>query len=100
MKKLPPTDPQTAKIERHLALSRRNFLRGLGVCMALPVFESALAPMLRAATQASAGPAGPLGVTSTGAPLRMAYVYVPNGVHQQYWWPSGEGSAFQFGRTM
>ncbi len=94
MKTPPPPD---LRLARHLALSRRNFLRGLGVCLALPVFESSLGPVLRAATAATAGP---LGVTSTGAPLRMAYVYVPNGVHQSYWWPAGEGSAFELGRTM
>jgi hypothetical protein len=86
--------------ERHLALSRRNFLRGLGACIALPVFESSLAPILRAATTASATTGGPLGVTATGAPLRMAFVYFPNGAHQKYWWPTGEGSAFELGRTM
>jgi len=95
-----PVDPQTARLERHLALSRRNFLRGIGVCLALPVFESALGPVLRAATDAAAGPAGPLGVTSTGAPLRMAFVYFPNGAHQRYWWPTGDGAAFELGRTM
>jgi Protein of unknown function (DUF1552) len=100
MKPRPPADPQTARLERHLALSRRQFLRGVGVCLALPVFESALSPILRAATTAAATTGGPLGVTSTGAPLRMAFVYFPNGAHQEYWWPTGEGAAFQLGRTM
>jgi hypothetical protein len=97
MKTRPAVDSQTARLERHLALSRRQFLRGLGVCMALPVFESSLGPVLRAAT---APGASPLATTSTGAPLRMAFVYFPNGAHQQYWWPTGEGSSFQLGRTM
>jgi hypothetical protein len=97
MKNRPAVDPQTARIERHLALSRRQFLRGLGVCMALPVFESSLGRGLRAATTPGASP---LATTSTGAPLRMAFVYFPNGAHQQNWWPTGEGSAFQLGRTM
>lgn len=97
MKNRTPADAQTVRLERHLALSRRQFLRGLGVCMALPVFESSLGPVLRAATTS---PQGPLGVTSTGAPLRMAYVYFPNGAHQDFWWPKGEGSSFELGRTM
>ena len=100
MKSPSSADPQTLHHERHLALSRRKFLCGLGVCLALPVFESALGPVLRAATVASTGSAGPLAVTSTGAPLRMAFVYFPNGAHQQYWWPQGEGAAFELGRTM
>src|SRR5256885_14532629 len=53
--------------QRHLSLSRRHFLRGLGACIALPAFES-LAPfkMLAAPT------AGQLATTATGAPLRAA----------------------------
>src|SRR5882724_1314461 len=100
MKNHPPTDPQTARLERHLSLTRRNFLRGIGVCLALPIFESSLAPVLRAATKASAASGGAMGVTSTGAPLRMAFVYFPNGAHQANWWPTGEGSAFELGKTM
>ncbi len=83
--------------QRHSALSRRQFLRGMGVCLALPVFESALSGVLRAAP---APAAGPLATTATGAPLRMAFVYFPNGAHQDYWWPTGEGSAFTLGKTM
>ena len=77
-------------------LSRRQFLRGVGVGLALPVFESALAPLGRAAT----GSASPLATTASGAPLRMAYVYFPNGAHQDYWWPTGTGANFSLGRTM
>ncbi|MBI5766234.1 MAG: DUF1552 domain-containing protein [Verrucomicrobia bacterium] len=76
------------------ALSRRQFLRGVGVCLSLPVFESALSPVLKAAP--GAGPA----TTASGAPLRMAFVYFPNGAHQANWWPTGEGSAFELGATM
>ncbi len=83
--------------ERHSALNRRQFLRGLGACVALPVFESALRPLARAASTTSAAP---LGVTSTGAPLRMAFVYFPNGAQQANWWPTGEGVDFTLGRTM
>ena len=97
MKNQPSADLRS---ERQLALSRRQFLRGVGVCMALPVFESSLGPVLKAATASTAAAGGPLAVTATGAPLRMAFVYVPNGVHQQHWWPEGEGSAFELGRTM
>ncbi len=91
-----PTREERAA-QRHLALSRRQFLRGLGACVALPVFESALRPMAQAAT---AGAAGGMGVTASGMPLRMAFVYFPNGAHQDNWWPTGEGANFQLGRTM
>lgn len=87
---------QTA-LQQQASLSRRRFLRGLGACLALPAFESLRPYALQAGSPAMA-PA--LGVTSTGAPLRMAYVYFPNGAHQEYWWPNGEGADFTLGRTM
>ena len=37
---------------------------------------------------------------ATGAPLRMAFVYVPNGVNQSNWWPKKEGKDFELNRTM
>jgi hypothetical protein len=82
--------------ERRLAFSRRLFLKGVGVGLGLPALESILPSTLRAAT---AGPAAPA-ATASGAPLRMAFVYFPNGANQDYWWPSGEGSGFSLGRTM
>lgn len=92
-----PTPSRDAALRRHLSLSRRNFLRGVGACIALPMFESALPSMLRAATAAG----GAAGATSaSGVPLRMAVAYFPNGAHQANWWPTGEGSAFELGRTM
>lgn len=92
-----PTASASQRAARHLALNRRQFLRGLGVCMTLPVFESLAPSVLRAATTPGASP---LATTATGAPLRMAYVYFPNGAHQEYWWPTGAGSDFTLGRTM
>ena len=59
--------------------SRRRFLRGLGACVALPTLDSLLPTALQAA---SPGTAAPMGVTPTGAPLRMAFVYFPNGAIQ------------------
>lgn len=81
--------------ERHWSLSRRQFLRGLGACVALPALES-----VKSIVQAA--PAGAIGsaTTATGAPLRMAFVYFPNGAIQPNWWPSGEGTDFQLARTM
>lgn len=98
MKQYPLSDRDTAT-QRHLAFNRRKFLRGLGACVALPVFESALGSVARAASTAPLS-GGSLGVTSTGAPLRMAFVYFPNGAHQDYWWPTGGGADFALGRTM
>jgi hypothetical protein len=88
-----------AAASRFQSLNRRQFLRGLGACVALPVFESALRPVVRAATAPGLAP-GAMGVTPTGAPLRMAFVYFPNGAHQDYWWPKGEGANFALSKTM
>jgi len=96
--KFPVPDSDAIAMQRHLALSRRQFLRGVGVCLSLPVFESALPGVLRAAAATNA--TGPLATTASGAPLRMAFVYFPNGAHQANWWPTGEESAFELGRTM
>ena len=62
--------------QRYFNLSRRHFLRGLGACLALPAFES-----LRPLGMFAAGsvPGGPLAASRTGAPIRTAVVYFPNG---------------------
>lgn len=75
--------------------SRRSFLRGLGTCLSLPALESLL-PISRAVAAAAAGGA----TTAAGAPLRMAFLYIPNGVILDKWRPQGEGKDFQFGETM
>src|SRR6187402_3295555 len=95
----PDSQNQAAAAQRQFALNRRQFLRGLGACVALPVFESALRPVARAAT-ASPLASGGMGVTATGAPLRMAFVYFPNGAHQKHWWPEGESADFTLSKTM
>ena len=79
--------------------SRRHFLRGLGASIALPAFASLGAPRLLAAAGAEAG-AGTLAATASGAPLRAAFVYFPNGAIPASWWPSGQGTDFQFKRTL
>ncbi len=71
-------------------LNRRNFLRGLGACVALPAFESI----------STAAPTAAKAVTKTGAPLRMAYLYIPNGVNVECWTPKGTGKDYQLNRTM
>ena len=74
------------------SLSRRHLLRGLGVCVALPAFESmGLARPLAAATGANH-----LAATASGAPLRTAFVYFPNGAIPKAWWPTGSGAGADF----
>jgi len=100
MKDQPAVAPSDLANQRRVALSRRQFLRGVGVSMALPLFESALPGRLRAASTPLVKGATGLATTASGAPLRMAFVYIPNGVHQDNWWPTDEGRAFQLGKTM
>src|SRR5579884_884924 len=70
------------------ALPRRTFLRGAGMTLALPLLD-AMVPAL-AGTR----------FTAANAPVRMGFVYVPNGIIQQNWLPSGVGREFQFASTM
>ncbi len=89
--------PDTLPAQRRLAFSRRSFLRGLGACIALPAFES-LTPWKLLAADAVA--AGRLATTATGAPLRTAFVFFPNGAIQPNFWPNGSGSDFKFNTTL
>lgn len=69
---------------KHLA--RRTFLRGLGTAIALP-FLDAMRP-------AFAGPA------AVKAPVRLAFVYVPNGIIMRDWTPSAAGPDFALTRIL
>lgn len=64
-------------------LQRRTFLKGLGTAIALPMLE-VMSPV-RAAAAAVAG---------TKAPLRAAFLFVPNGMHMPDWTPAQEGANF------
>jgi len=68
--------------------SRRQFLRGLGTCLALPALES-LRPLAAVA-----------GTVEGKAPVRAAFVFFPNGAIPGTWWPKGEGTEFEFSRTL
>jgi hypothetical protein len=90
-------------MNRQYSLSRRRFLRGVGAAaVALPAFESLIHPGTAAAAEVApqTGAAAGLATTATGAPLRTAFVYFPNGAIQANWWPTGEGKDFKFARTM
>ena len=64
--------------------------------MALPAFESLSAAGLHAAEPGAA----PLAVTRSGAPLRTAFVYFPNGAIPSAWWPEGGETDFKLGPTL
>ncbi len=64
-------------------ISRRTMLKGIGASLALPLLD-AMRP-LRAA-----GPTAP-----DGKPVRMAILYMPNGVRADAWTPAGAGKDFE-----
>jgi hypothetical protein len=90
-------------MKRHFPLNarpsnpnRRRFLRGLGVCVALPALES-LRPLESFASEAAAQPAR----AENRPPVRMAFIEFANGALPQFWWPTGEpGRNFELNRTM
>ena len=86
--------------QRRDSLSRRRFLRGAGICLALPAFESLLPGRLLAAVTEAGGKPGALATTATGAPLRTGFVYFPNGAIQKSWWPNGNGGDFTLNTTL
>ena len=72
--------------------NRRGFLRGLGAFVALPAMES-FRPLM------AAGAARAIATTASGAPLRMAYLYIPNGVNLEHWRPKGTTASYKLGDT-
>jgi len=69
-------------IIRKLSLPRRTFLRGAGAALALP-FLDAMVPALTAMAQTPAQP-----------PLRLGWIYFPNGVTVDDWTPQTTGPNF------
>src|SRR5207248_6583979 len=62
-------------------ISRRTLLRGAGAALSLPWLEA----------MSSAAPALKL----SEPPLRMAFLFMPNGVRPDYWTPVGDGEDYQ-----
>lgn len=77
--------------------TRRHFLRGLGAGIALPALAS-LGPARAFASEAAA--VRNMAETATGAPLRTAFVYFPNGAIPHDWWPQSQGADYPISRTL
>src|SRR5215831_3994031 len=69
-------------------LPRRTFLHGMGVSLALPLFD-AMVPALTAQTRTAANPLP-----------RLGFVYVPHGAIMDQWTPKEEGTDFEFTRIL
>jgi hypothetical protein len=67
----------------HIHVSRRTVLKGLGTSLALPMLDAMLPVGARAESAALAV-----------LPRRLAFIYIPNGVHVPDWTPTTVGSEF------
>src|SRR5258708_1524723 len=72
-----------------MKISRRTVLRGAGVSLGLPWLE-AMAPAATTSGQA----------VQQAAPVRMAFLYMPNGVNTSAWAPEGVGKDFKLSPTL
>ena len=70
--------------------SRRTFLRGVGVTMALPWMESL----------SVWGDDGTKAKSASEAPVRMAVLFSGNGFHSKEWWAKGEGDQMELGQVL
>ena len=68
-------------------ISRRTVLKGFGAAVALPWLEAF----------ASAAPAA---ATKATAPVRAAFLYVPNGIWMSSWTPAEVGKEFKLSETL
>lgn len=73
-------------------VNRRLFLKGLGAGVALPALETFMPRQLAAAE-------GTVATTASGAPLRTAFLYKPNGMNMDKWAVTGTGKEFTLGAT-
>ena len=74
-------------------ISRRHFLRGAGVALALPWMESL--PVLSMPLRTQGGEAA--AKDASKPPLRFAHIYFSNGVEPVHWWAKGHGAEMTFG---
>ena len=71
------------KVGGRRGASRRTFLRGAGVTMALPWLESV-----------------PVWGATTSAPKRFAALFMGCGVNPDQWWAKGSGATMELGRCL
>src|SRR4051812_17549014 len=71
------------------SISRRTFLRGVGVTMALPWLESM--PVWGAPTPAA---------DASALPKRFAAIFMGNGINGNHWWAKGAGAEMELSKTL
>lgn len=75
---------------KHILTSRRAFLRGAGVSMALPWLESFNVWGVESKQERP----------SSEAPVRLAVLFSGNGFHSKEWWAKGEGKNMELGKVL
>jgi hypothetical protein len=80
----------TSAEQRRLKISRRTFLRGVGVTMALPYLES-----ISTWGETIAPTAG-----ADAFPKRLAVLFWGNGVNSNHWWAKGSGPEMELGKSL
>ncbi len=74
------------------AISRRHFLRGTGVALTLPFLDAMIPSGFGQVARAAAAKANQ-------HPVRLAWLFFPNGVVGEDWLPKGAGKEFRFNKT-
>ena len=72
-------------------IPRRHFIRGLGAAIALPMLDAMIPTAFGQAAKIAARKA---------PPLRLSFVYVPNGIVMNHWTPATEGAGFALPRIL
>lgn len=78
----------TFHIRKSTTMQRRTVLKGAGTLMSLPLLNAMLPENGLEAAEAGA------------APLRLGYVFFPNGAIMPDWTPKQEGSEYELSRTL
>lgn len=86
MTKRIPLPRRTSLQGKRIPLPRRTFLQGIGTAMALPWLD-AMTPI----AQAASAPA---------SPVRMAFIFFPNGAIVPNWKPEGSGADWKLSSTL
>src|SRR4030095_4661033 len=81
--------PDSSRSGSHQS-SRRRFLRGVGVAMALPWLESI---PVWGAELAKDGTPGPF-------PRRFGVLFMGNGINSKHWWAKGSGAEMELGKSL
>jgi hypothetical protein len=94
-------------MSKNWELPRRAFLRGLGTVVALPLLDAMLPSISKqvlaetvGATGAGATGAVGAAAAAVGAPRRMAFIYIPNGVNIAHWRPTTAGPDYALSDTL